>query len=280
MPTHRSSTPTSVGSQGPIHASRRPMLSDPAHQTTHLRRRQAVSHRPYSDHAQPEFSNFPEHHVRDRARDRRVMHELFTRRPRMEASRIDDDLVSSLQPHTTPSIPTVDAQSQSFHQALDVLRGDGLSSLRHQQLIDRFHQDRSQESTRPSSLWGEIEQRDNDSISRRAFALRRSLNRRDPPAISGSTRPTSSSRGASYLAHRSPSNSPTRGTVESGMNGRSSRGSSNRRAGRHAVSSDFEGYLRFDYPRFALLDVPGRRHSWRLRNLGDYVVSLFMHIRY
>jgi len=37
------------------------------------------------------------------------------------------------------------------------------------------------------------------------------------------------------------------------------------------MTSDFEGYVRFDYPRLDIMDMPSRRYSFRVRNMGDYV---------
>lgn len=214
------------------------------------------------------------------------MHEMFSRRPRLEASRIDEN-ISSARPTPTPvSVPVPDGQAQGFNQALDVLRGDGLSAQRQRQLITRFHRQRGEEPRDTSSLWGEMAQQRDVESQRRLHALRRAqgAGRRDVPAFSfGTTTAATTSRGVAGRTgtrQRSPSNSPTRGnTTEAGQTtgSRANRAMATaRRAARQRMTSDFEGYVRFDYPRLDIMDMPSRRYSFRVRNMGDYVVS-FVH---
>jgi hypothetical protein len=245
-------------------------------------RRPQIRRRPTSE-TFPSSRRAPLEHVRHsnmmssvdaEDRDRREIHDLFTRRPRLEASRIDTDIPTSY-PRPTSFIP--DSQTQGFSQALDVLRADGLSVHRQQQLIDRFRRERDQDNRRSLDLWGEIDPRENNSTQRRPLPFRRVPVRRDVPSFNFGTPGTTatsnpSPRGTgtgrtSVSRRRSPSNSPTRGSGEPGSNARVPRGSMHRRTNRRLMG-DFEGHFRFDYSH---MNGPNRR---RLRSLGDYVVSL------
>lgn len=183
------------------------------------------------------------------------MHGLFTRRPRLEASRIDEDI-------SRP--PPSDGQVNGLNQALDVLRGDGLGAQRQRQLIDRFHRERNEDHRGHSSLWGEIERSENDNgSSHRLHALRRAHSRRDafsfgPPADLGR-----SSR------QRSPSTSPTRPPAADLPPRVTVRAHAARRAHR-SRTGQFEGRVHFDHG-LDLADMPGHRIALRLRNMGDYV---------
>ncbi|KAA1477936.1 hypothetical protein DENSPDRAFT_627407 [Dentipellis sp. KUC8613] len=86
----------------------------------------------------------------DAARERRQMHTLFSRRPRMEAARLADDSSSS------SGNPPGDGDVEGFSHAIALLRADGMSQERQQQLITRFHE-RSEERRLSALQWGDIE---------------------------------------------------------------------------------------------------------------------------
>ncbi|KAF8154796.1 hypothetical protein B0H34DRAFT_537887 [Crassisporium funariophilum] len=66
----------------------------------------------------------------NRRRGQSDVHSYITRQVRMEASRLENT-------EGSPTRPAGDVQG--LHHAIDVLRPDGLSSVRSQQLIDQFH---------------------------------------------------------------------------------------------------------------------------------------------
>ncbi|THH18152.1 hypothetical protein EW146_g2788 [Bondarzewia mesenterica] len=102
-------------------------------------------------------------------RDRRQIHSLFSRRPRLEASRIADDDLSSNG-----------GDVEGFSHAIALLRADGLTNEREQQLIDRFRE-RSEDHGRPSSHWGDLEGEGDRSIQPRPYLISRLSGSLPPP---------------------------------------------------------------------------------------------------
>ncbi|KAF5381678.1 hypothetical protein D9615_005573 [Tricholomella constricta] len=81
------------------------------------------------------------------------LHNFLSRRPRMEASRLDES--------ENPRPSTTRGDEEGFNHALEVLRHDGLSVPRSQELINRYHRERQREPrpfVTPASPWGIIEQ--------------------------------------------------------------------------------------------------------------------------
>ncbi|TFY60423.1 hypothetical protein EVG20_g7421 [Dentipellis fragilis] len=86
------------------------------------------------------------------------MHTLFSRRSRMEAARIADDTNGSGNGNgTTPGGGIGDGDVEGFSHAIALLRADGMSQERQQQLITRFQRERSEERRRTAMQWGDIE---------------------------------------------------------------------------------------------------------------------------
>lgn len=97
-------------------------------------------------------------------RGRRQMHNLFARRPRLEASRIADG--DNTSDH---------GSVEGFSHAIALLRADGLTNERQRQLIDRFQRQRSEDNRRQSSHWGDVEGEDTGSVRPRPLDIRRRL---------------------------------------------------------------------------------------------------------
>ncbi|GLB41224.1 hypothetical protein LshimejAT787_0904390 [Lyophyllum shimeji] len=98
------------------------------------------------------------------------LHNFLSRHPRMEASRLDN----SENPRQQPSRGDEDG----FSHALEVLRHDGLSIPRSQELITRYHRERQRTFTTPASPWGIIDE--GSGPSRRASNESTTAN--EPPA--------------------------------------------------------------------------------------------------
>ncbi|KAG5649978.1 hypothetical protein H0H81_001237 [Sphagnurus paluster] len=82
------------------------------------------------------------------------LHDFLSRRPRIEASRLE-------APDRPRQSGATRGDEEGFTQALETLRHDGLSISRSQDLINRFHRERRQDSrssTAAASPWGIIEQ--------------------------------------------------------------------------------------------------------------------------
>ena len=77
-----------------------------------------------------------------RRREQLDMHRYLTQQARIDASRLDDS-------ETPPSAPRSGGDIQGLSYAIDVLRHDGLSTVRSQQLIERFRRERESARTRP-----------------------------------------------------------------------------------------------------------------------------------
>jgi hypothetical protein len=75
------------------------------------------------------------------------LHRYLSRQARMEASRIDDSDGS----HPAPPVPSP-GDVQGFNNAIEVLRHDGLSHARSQQLIERYHRERGEPPPRNHPL--------------------------------------------------------------------------------------------------------------------------------
>lgn len=176
------------------------------------------------------------------------IHSYLTRQARMEASRLD-----RLGEVSSPS------DAEGFSHALDVLRHDGLSIARSQQMINRYQRERMEADSRrvASQAWGSIDQGTTGS----RVGPRNRVPSRDMWSEMIPTTRTSS--GTTGNARSSTSDSPTR-DVDSAYERMAAR--TRARAGR----------FRYHHP-----DTPtslfGHSHDFlgsrrRMRNSGDYMV--------
>ncbi|KAF5367479.1 hypothetical protein D9758_003709 [Tetrapyrgos nigripes] len=113
--------------------------------------------------------SFAEEQNRQRPDD---LHRVIRNHARMDASLLHGpDLPSSRS--QSSSAP---GESEGFNHAIEVLRHDGLSEARSQQLIDRYRRERSANAPSPSStssLWGALEESSNTSNTSRAWRASR-----------------------------------------------------------------------------------------------------------
>lgn len=122
----------------------------------------ALHHRHHHHHHH--HQHHQSHAAAESSSERSQLHGIFARRPRIEAARIADEAQASSSSNSSGSstaIEITDAAQEGLTRAIALLRSDGLSTERQQQLIERFARERTEERQRAtapdSTLWGSIE---------------------------------------------------------------------------------------------------------------------------
>ena len=273
----------------PIQRQREVESFTPRAHTDHLRPRTSSS--PWTAY---ENSSYTEARVqREPSRSRRELHELLARRTRIEvARRLSEEAHASGPPSTAsattmippPEIPPWDIGMIDFECPIFEEPGLRVGGPERAEIFGHSVPSAGSSSAQsvPTTVPSSEQQTSASGLPRGLF--------RGPRIYHNNPNPTNTSiLGPDLVRRRTPptSRSPTRGDTPSNVgpstsaetagpvNSASTRSTTRvpRRAGRHRYISDYSGYHRFP---FDIFDAPGsRRYVNRIRNMGDYVVSLF-----
>jgi len=185
------------------------------------------------------------------------LHRVMTSHARIGASLLHGPDMSSRQSHTAPG------ESEGFNQAIEVLRHDRLSEARSQQLIDRYHRERSVNAPSPSSsssLWGTLEDDSSSRSNHHNWRGNRGSSLFGMPPSSESAGPRTTRRPSPRPFDRAESSQDIRPRASRSIFGMRSRNSA-------SFGDDLIG---------GMLLPPRRFHGGGNFSLGDFMVSIFL----